>query len=174
MSAGAGWVGRRDVHGYCGASEESTIQRGGQCRRAGHTAHRARIVVYGMAVYGLSDSVKCQVSSARLDDVKSQTRGPGTMRHSKPPTSSEYSGLDSAPFSLPPHTRCMQNRMHAHTHSRTGTRTTHTNKYTIANRQRKVSPFPLEAGPGERASERATNLRVGERPRRMQRRGDSR
>lgn len=50
------------MHGYCGASEESTIQQGRQCRRAGP---RTQIVLYGMAVYGSSDSVECQASSVK-------------------------------------------------------------------------------------------------------------
>lgn len=172
MNAGAGWVGRRDVHGYCGASEESTIQRGRQCRRAGP---RAQIVLYGMAAYSLSDSVECRVSScqasgARPVDVKSQTKGPGTMRHSKPPTSTKYCLYSASTRLRSASLHTMHARSHARSHVLTY-RHTHRDKHTRAHRRGWCLLFPLEAGPGERASERSI---VGKRPSRMQRRGDSR
>lgn len=177
MNAGSGWGGRRDVHGYCGASEESTIQRGRQCRRAGHSTQGtdSTVTVWPCAACRIVSSVRRRVSSARPVDVKSQTtKGPGTVRHSKPPTSREYSGprLGSV---QPPSTQCMHARMHAHTHSRTDTHTGAKRKqtrYTMADRRGRCILSPLEqAHARERASDQ---LRVGKGPRRMQSRGDSR
>lgn len=158
------------MHGYCGASEESTIQQGRQCRRAGYrdAGHRTQTVLYGMAVYGLSDSVecrvssvKCQVSSARPVDVKSQTKGPGTMRHSKLPTSTESTVCIRPRLGSvqPPSTQGMHNRMHAHTHSRTDTqdkRQTHKSK-----QARRVSSFSLSRSRPGRESERASDQLSG-------------
>lgn len=57
------------------------------------------------------------------------------MRHSKPPTSSEYSGLDSAPFSLPPHK--MHAKSHARSHALTYRHTHNTHKQIHNSKQAK-------------------------------------
>lgn len=172
MNAGAGWVGRRDVHGYCGASEESTIQRGRQYRRAGYRTldpgPRAQIVL----------CAACRiVSSVKLSSVK---RSPGccevSNKRARDHETFKAANQHKVRYSASTRLRSASlHTMHAHSHARSHALTyRHTRRETNTQEQigeGGVSFFPLEAGPGERASERSV---VGKRPRWMQRRGDSR
>lgn len=100
------------------------------------TGHRVQIVLYSMAVYGLSDRVKCRASSVKRSPGRGQevsNKRVGDHETFKTANQHKVFGLDSAPFSLPS-TQCMHTRMHSHTRSRTDTHThTHKIKYTIAN-----------------------------------------
>ena len=139
------------MHGYCGAGEESTIQRG--YASVGEQDPRTRTqdtdskwyCTHGFGrIYGLPDSVRRQALAWMMGSLKQ--RGPGTMRHPRPPTKHELSA-DSAPFSLPPNNR-MHPRMHTRTHSRTHTER-HTHTQTHKSRWvRKAVSFPPEAGLG--------------------------
>lgn len=152
------------MHGYCGASEESTIQQGRQCRRARYrdTGHRQYCTVWPCTACRIVSSVECQVSSARPVDVKSQTKGPGTMRHSKLPTSTESTVCIRPRLGSvqPPSTQCMHNRMHAHTHSRTDRHTTQETNTQEQTGEEGVFFFPSRSRPG-RESERASDQLSG-------------
>lgn len=129
------------------------------------------------SVYGLSDSVEYRASSVERRALAwpmcevSNRKGRGAVRHAKPPTSTRVFGLDSAPFSLPPHyartLACTLSRTHVHTrtHARRQTQT-QTQKTQEGKQARRESLSVLEQA---RASGQS---RVGKRPRRMQRRGD--
>lgn len=125
------------------------------------------------SVYGLSDSVEYRASSVERRALAwpmcevSNRKGRGAVRHAKPPTSTRVFGLDSAPFSLPPHyartLACTLSLTHVHTRTHAGR---HKHKHKKRKQARRESLSVLEQA---RASGQS---RVGKRPRRMQRRGD--
>lgn len=139
------------------SSEDASV---GEQEDTAHKGTDSTVPVWPCAACRIVSSVRRQVSSARLVDVKSQTERARDRETFKTVNQHRVFGprLGSV---QPPSTRCMHARMHAHT--RTHVQKTHTKakckqtRYTMAGGRGKVSPFPLQAGPGERASGRATS-----------------
>lgn len=122
---------------------------------ASRTQHAAQPV----QVHGLSDSVEYQASSVKRWPGRCEVpnrKGRGAVRHAKPPTSTRVFGLDSAPFSLPPHyartLACTLSRTHVHTRTQADTSTS-TKKNTRGQTGEERVSFRLGAGPGERPVE---------------------